>query len=82
MLLVGVHCPVDELDCREAARGDRRVGQAREQLAFVHRLEIYDIEVDTHRESAVVCAARTSEALVCGQLPTAWLKTCAKHRMG
>lgn len=46
---VGVHCPVEELERREIARGDRRIiGQARLQLQFVHQQnEEYDIEVDT-----------------------------------
>ena len=80
VLLVGVHCPIEELDRREAARGDRNPGQTRGQLAFVHRREIYDIEVDTHKEGAAACAARVSEALVCDELPREWLRTCASHR--
>ena len=79
VLLVGVHCPVEELDRREAARRDRQPGQARGQLAFVHRREIYDVEVDTCREDATACAARISEAVVCDDLPRGWLQTCSKH---
>ncbi|WP_114572248.1 chloramphenicol phosphotransferase CPT family protein [Exiguobacterium flavidum] len=45
---VGVHCPVEELEKRERMRGDRTIGQARAQLAYVHRQESYDVEVDTH----------------------------------
>lgn len=49
---VGVHCPADELDKREADRGNRTIGQARRQLAFVHQQgEIYDIEVNTNEIS-------------------------------
>lgn len=69
VLLVGVHCPIEELDRREAARGDRNPGQARGQLDFVHQREIYDIEVDTHKDGVAACAARVSEELVCDELP-------------
>lgn len=34
VLFVGVHCPTEELQRREAARGDRTVGQAISQLAY------------------------------------------------
>lgn len=45
---VGVHCPLEELERRERERGDRRIGQARQQLQFVHQQnENYDLEVDT-----------------------------------
>ncbi|WP_042203465.1 phosphotransferase-like protein [Paenibacillus camerounensis] len=45
LLRVGVHCPPEELARRERERGDRRIGQALEQLAFVHKEEVYDVEV-------------------------------------
>lgn len=80
VLIVGVHCGVEELDRREAARGDRQPGLARRQLAFVHQREIYEFEVDTHREDAVTCASRISE-LACGTLPNAWTQTCARYRV-
>ena len=43
VLFVGVLCPEEELDRRERERGDRRVGQAKEQLraGLVHALGIY-----------------------------------------
>jgi chloramphenicol 3-O phosphotransferase len=44
---VGVHCDLDELERREIARGDRRVGQARGQFGKVHQGMVYDINVDT-----------------------------------
>ncbi len=49
--LVGVRCPLEELERREAARGNRRRGNAREQLAFVHAHGVFDFEVDTSRAS-------------------------------
>lgn len=56
ILLVGVHCPEEELERREQARGDRRIGQALSQLSFVHQQEIYDIEVNTYTHSIEECA--------------------------
>ncbi len=44
---VGVQCELGELERREIARGDRRLGQARGQFNKVHLDMIYDIEVDT-----------------------------------
>ena len=40
--LVGVHCPVDELERREQARADRRVGDAE----TVHTFTNYDLELE------------------------------------
>lgn len=50
LYFVGVHCPVKELERREQARRDRRIGLARQQLLFVHQHnEPYDVEVDTFK---------------------------------
>lgn len=37
VLFVGVHCQPKELQRREISRGDRSIGQAKRQLAFVHK---------------------------------------------
>lgn len=63
VLRVGVHCPPEELARRERERGDRRIGQALEQLAFVHKEEVYDVEVDTFAESVESCVARIIQAM-------------------
>jgi len=55
---VGVHCPLEELEQRERARDDRPIGQARAQLAYVHRQETYDVEVDTHAGKAAESIVR------------------------
>ena len=47
VLFVGVRCPLPELERRERERGDRRPGQAADQLAFVHAHGLYDFELDT-----------------------------------
>jgi chloramphenicol 3-O phosphotransferase len=54
--LVGVHCPLDELQRREQVRGDRYVGTAARQFDRVHRYGRYDVEVDTSCASAEDCA--------------------------
>ena len=57
-LLIGVTCAVDELERREQARGDRPLGLARRQAAFIHEGRAYDFSVDTTstspEQSAVV----------------------------
>jgi chloramphenicol 3-O phosphotransferase len=41
---------LEELERREQARGDRRIGQAKLQLQFVHQQkETYNIEVNTFK---------------------------------
>lgn len=63
VLSVGVHCPLDELERREKARGDRTIGQAKRQLEFVHRDVVYDVEVDTFHEDREECIMRIFETL-------------------
>jgi chloramphenicol 3-O phosphotransferase len=45
--LVGILTSVEILEQRERERGDRVIGLARSQLAFVHRNMTYDVTVDT-----------------------------------
>ncbi|GAA2076470.1 hypothetical protein GCM10009780_11200 [Actinomadura alba] len=49
VFLVGVHCDLDELDRRERARGDRRMGEGRSHVEenLMHTFGPYDLEVDT-----------------------------------
>lgn len=76
VLLVGVHCELEELRRRERARGDRGVGKAEAQLAFVHPIvrELcgYDCEVDTTRASAEECARLIRRRLAEGPEPEAF----------
>lgn len=44
---VKVDCPLEELERREIARGDRQVGFAKMQMEWVHRHGDYDAEVNT-----------------------------------
>ncbi|WP_036184496.1 chloramphenicol phosphotransferase CPT family protein [Ureibacillus manganicus] len=63
ILLVGVHCSSEELNRREQLRGDRRIGLATSQLEFVHKQEVYDIEVNTTVEPLSICAQKIVERL-------------------
>ncbi len=45
--LVGLFAPLDVLEARERARGDRQIGLARWQYDRVHRDITYDLELDT-----------------------------------
>jgi chloramphenicol 3-O phosphotransferase len=46
VFLVGVHCPMAELEHRERQRNDRRPGEARKDFHTVHRFMTYDLEID------------------------------------
>ena len=52
VFFVALHCALDELERREEARGDRRSGDARTDLAIVHRHTRYDLEL--HSDKAIV----------------------------
>jgi len=47
VFFVGLHCPLPELERREAERGDRRIGEARADFEITHTFGIYDFEVHT-----------------------------------
>jgi len=49
VFLVGVHCDLDEIDRRERARGDRRIGEGREHVETdgIHTFGPYDLDIDT-----------------------------------
>jgi len=47
VFLVGVHCPLPELERREKLRGDRPAGDAKRDLETVHTFTKYDFEVDS-----------------------------------
>ena len=46
VFFVAVHCPLSELERREAARGDRRAGDARKDFATIHLDLVYDLELN------------------------------------
>ncbi len=45
--LVALHAPLDVLEVREKARGDRELGLARWQWGRVHQGVAYDLQIDT-----------------------------------
>lgn len=63
ILYVGVHAPLSVLEAREYARGDRAIGLARAQHAYVHKGITYDVEVNTYTQTLEDCAARVIVAL-------------------
>jgi chloramphenicol 3-O phosphotransferase len=63
-LYVGVHCPLEELERRENARGDRDMGLAKSQLPLVHLHVQYDIEVNTLENSPEQCAEQIQQHLL------------------
>lgn len=50
-LCVGVFCPLDELERRELARGDRGPGYARSQYDLVHTHAPYDVHINTSSQT-------------------------------
>ena len=57
VVYVAVRCPLEELERREQARGDRNIGLARAQFPQVHSFLRYDVQVDTHEHNAEECAS-------------------------
>jgi chloramphenicol 3-O phosphotransferase len=60
---VGVVCPVDILEAREASRGDRVLGRARGLVDVVHQFCEYDVVVDTGKDNPQSCIGQVMEAL-------------------
>lgn len=58
VLWVGIAASAETLEAREAARGDRLVGSAREQLARVHAGVSYDLLLDTGTRTVEEAVAR------------------------
>jgi chloramphenicol 3-O phosphotransferase len=72
VIFVGVHCPLEELERRERARGDRKRGMARLQFDQVHAQALYDIEVDTAELSSQECAMRIIDYMNVRRYPSAF----------
>jgi chloramphenicol 3-O phosphotransferase len=60
---VGVTCPIDVLEARERARGDRVLGRARGLADIVHSFVAYDVTVDTGALTPKACVAAVLAAL-------------------
>ncbi|MDX3130650.1 AAA family ATPase [Streptomyces europaeiscabiei] len=74
VVLVGVHCPLQELERREQERGDRAPGLAARQITQVHAHSLYDIECDTSTASPADCAQQIKDFLPHRSTPTAFEK--------
>ena len=61
--VVKVDAPLSELERREAERGDRLIGLAREQSPRLHEGIAYDLDVDTHAETPDALARYILESL-------------------
>ena len=62
MRMVGLFAPLDVLETRERARGDREIGLARWQYERVHRGLSYDLELDTAASTPAEIAGRIRDA--------------------
>ncbi|MGW2639764.1 phosphotransferase-like protein [Streptomyces sp. NPDC001348] len=71
-VLVGVRCPLPELERRENERGDRQAGLAAMQYHQVHSHALHDIDVDTSLHSPRECAALIRRFLADRPRPTAF----------
>lgn len=60
--VVGLFAPLDVLEAREQARGDRLIGLARWQYGRVHKGMKYDLEIDTSVAAPQECAERIKAA--------------------
>ncbi len=70
--LVGIRCPLDVLEEREKSRKNRTLGQARALYDVVHAHCVYDLEVDTSKQTAVECAQAIWGMIQAGKQPTAF----------
>ena len=66
---VGITCPLNVLEARERARGDRVLGRARGLVDVVHTFTDYDVMVDTGSMSTEACTATILAALSTRSLP-------------
>jgi chloramphenicol 3-O phosphotransferase len=71
-VLVGVRCPLSELERRETERGDRPVGLAATQYRQVHSHGLHDVDVDTGLHGPRECALRIRDFLLRRPRPTAF----------
>ena len=74
VLFVGVFADLPDLEQREARRQrwDDAPGTARRQFHTVHQDDVYDIRLDTSRESCETCANRVIDFLRSGRSPSAF----------
>ncbi len=67
VLFVGVRCPIDVVNAREAKRPGRFPGTATSHFDVVHKHCVYDIEVDTGASTPRQCAEQIIARLSAGE---------------
>ena len=72
VLFVGVRCPIEVVNAREAKRPGRFPGTATSHFDRVHSHSQYDIEVDTGHATPRECAQQIIDRLSSGDRPTAF----------
>jgi chloramphenicol 3-O phosphotransferase len=82
VVLVGVRCPLPELERRERTRGDRPAGLAARQFDRAHAHGSYDVECDTGGSSPAECARDIKEFLRRRTTPTAFQRMGSATREG
>lgn len=80
VLFVQVNCPLDELERREIARGDRNIGQAKFQLERTYGHEIYDLEVNTFENTLEECAQLIIKNLIAVMETSAFRRIYDRNR--
>ncbi|WDE02599.1 chloramphenicol phosphotransferase CPT family protein [Thalassomonas actiniarum] len=61
--VIKVECPLVELEKRELARGDRKLGLAKSQYESVHNEVLYDMIINTHINSTEQCAQKIIDSM-------------------
>lgn len=74
---IGVHCPLEILEKREADRKDRTLGSARAQFSIVHQWCEYDLTLDSSIATPEKSADMIIEFLASGKSPVGFAKTRA-----
>ena len=75
VFFVGLHCALPELERREMARGNRRMGEARADFGSTHQLCVYDLELDSTSTPLDAMVETLLDAWIHRQAP------CAFERM-
>lgn len=74
VLFVGVRCPLEVVNAREAKRPGRFPGTATSHFDRIHSHSLYDIEVDTGTATPRQCAELIIERLNAPEPPTAFAR--------
>ncbi|PCJ29331.1 MAG: chloramphenicol phosphotransferase [Rickettsiales bacterium] len=56
-----VNAEISDLETREKSRGDRTIGSARAQNMLVHKDKIYDLKINTSKNTLEECAQKIAD---------------------